>query len=1129
MRLLWFFCFLSASAFSQVIKLQTAGGASAVVSSNGTVTQMSSFGTIVSQGASQANQSGLLFGVLDFRPALQASSVVYSGLSPTQHTLSWSNGNGARRIVVARAGSPVNASVASKTFYAPNAAFGSGTEIAPGNFVVYEGTGNSVTVTGLNPSVVYHFKVFEYNGRYGTNNANIEYQTDDNTGNPSSRTTLALSPTQAATALSFNNRTKNQNTLLWTNGNGSGRLVVVREGNPVNQLPANGEVYQSNAVFGSGTDLGASNFVVFSASTNQVSVTGLKPNTVYHYQVVEFNGTGADNHFFSISAPSISQLTLTEEPVAKDETSVTQNSFAANWEEVAGAMDYFLDVATDASFTNLLTGFADKKISGTLSSVVSGLQPGTSYFYRLRAANAAGQSANSASVEVLTIPATPTITASTNITATSFTANWSASQSATEYLVDVASDQAFTQFVPNFSGRSVSTNSVMVTGLTGGTSYFIRIRAKNSSGTSPNPSSGFSQITRPVPPELLPTAQVDVGTDFFKVTWRAVVGASSYDIYVEDEQLSSIVSGYPRSVNHPQLSTNASGLKPNTFYRFYVRARNAAGDSEKSNIEPTKTKSTDPNDDDSPTISIITAETTSSIIRAQISKGRRDFKVVFAHRKITAPNFDIEPTVVLSTDNPKFSQTVNPDWYDELGMEYYIKVTDLVNREVTTPNIFVYRTLSVPNIPGFESNFTGDPSGYRMFSIPVDIKNDNDIKTVFRSVFSQFSGYNKEKWRLFHYPGGIDAEYLENEVDLFKFETGKSYWFNAVEAIKPIELAGGVLAASQAAPFKVTVKRGWNQIGNPYPFNVSWSAIKAHAPNSTLGLKSLFQFSGTGYTKSSDVLRAWGGAFIYSQIDGELQIPVTARTQSSGRSMAEQDWLQDKQGWRLELDLNYDGMTQASSIGMHPLASMGFDAFDEPVIPRFVNYLELKSVAADRTPRSLSEDVVSPQRHYTWNISLVSNIEGKKAMLSWNKPTQVTGALMLYDVEGQKLIDLKTVDQYQFTYAGERKLKIIYSFDSKFDPGVTAIGDAYPNPFIDKISIPVLVDVPNQSVTISIYDAVGKKIKTIDSVFDKPGAYTVTWDGKCNDNSEATQGMLMYQVVGSSGMNAAFKKIVKAR
>ncbi len=95
-------------------------------------------------------------------PTTQASNFGSSEIGDNQMTISWDRGNGDAVVVVAHQGSAVDGNPSNGVNYADNAAFGSGDQIGSGNFVVYDGTGTNVTVTGLNTGTTYHYSVFEY-------------------------------------------------------------------------------------------------------------------------------------------------------------------------------------------------------------------------------------------------------------------------------------------------------------------------------------------------------------------------------------------------------------------------------------------------------------------------------------------------------------------------------------------------------------------------------------------------------------------------------------------------------------------------------------------------------------------------------------------------------------------------------------------------------------------------------------------------------------------------------------------------------------------------------------------------------------------------------------------------------
>ncbi len=99
-------------------------------------------------------------------PTNQATSVTPSNTTTTSTQISWTNGNGLSRLVVALPTFSIAVPPSNYTTYTANTVFGSGSQIAVGsnNYVVYDGTGSTVTITGLSISTQYSFYVYEYNG-----------------------------------------------------------------------------------------------------------------------------------------------------------------------------------------------------------------------------------------------------------------------------------------------------------------------------------------------------------------------------------------------------------------------------------------------------------------------------------------------------------------------------------------------------------------------------------------------------------------------------------------------------------------------------------------------------------------------------------------------------------------------------------------------------------------------------------------------------------------------------------------------------------------------------------------------------------------------------------------------------
>ncbi len=112
-------------------------------------------------------------------PATQALNITFSNVSDGSMDLSWTNGSGDGRVVI------INTS---NSFTAP----GNGTNPSvntvysgSGEQVIFNGTGNSVSVSGLSASTTYWFRVYEFC------NPDRVYQTSSATNNPSSQATIA--------------------------------------------------------------------------------------------------------------------------------------------------------------------------------------------------------------------------------------------------------------------------------------------------------------------------------------------------------------------------------------------------------------------------------------------------------------------------------------------------------------------------------------------------------------------------------------------------------------------------------------------------------------------------------------------------------------------------------------------------------------------------------------------------------------------------------------------------------------------------------------------------------------------------------------------------------------------------
>lgn len=183
-----------------------------------------------------------------------------------------------------------------------------------------------------------------------------------------------------------------------------------------------------------------------------------------------------------------------DQPVAIAASDIDADAFTANWSPSATATGYQLDVATDSAFAQLVGTFTIT--SGELSSrTVTQLAPSTTYYYRVRAYNSIGTSANSGSIEVTTLKnKAPKVTSSTSTTftatiASQFTFTASGAPAPTFSATGLPSWAKLDPSTGVLSGKAPATSA--------GASFPLTVTAQN--GVSPSSSQSFTLNVAAVP------------------------------------------------------------------------------------------------------------------------------------------------------------------------------------------------------------------------------------------------------------------------------------------------------------------------------------------------------------------------------------------------------------------------------------------------------------------------------------------------------------------------------------------------------------------------------------------------------------------------------------------------------
>ena len=227
----------------------------------------------------------------------------------------------------------------------------------------------------------------------------------------------------------------------------------------------------------------------------------------------------------------------------------------------------------------------------------SGLTPSTSYSYRVRATDAAGNLSAYSNVASATTqapspppdteaPSAPGLLLATPTTTTGIDLTWGAATDnvgVTAYLVERCAGLACGGFVQI---AAVSGTTYSDSGLSPATSYSYRVRATDAAKNL-GAYSNVATVVTLAPPLTAPSnaSATAPGSAQVRVSWTASTGGVGAKAYLVERCQGVLCTAYSQIATVATASFEDSGLTANTTYRYRVRAKDAVGNqSDYSNV-----------------------------------------------------------------------------------------------------------------------------------------------------------------------------------------------------------------------------------------------------------------------------------------------------------------------------------------------------------------------------------------------------------------------------------------------------------------------------------------------------------------------------------------------------------------
>lgn len=495
-------------------------------------------------------------------------------------------------------------------------------------------------------------------------------------------------------------------------------------------------------------------------------------------------------------------------------------------------------------------------------------------------------------------------------------------------------------------------------------------------------------------------------------------------------------------------------------------------------------------------------------------------RVNFYHRGIrSAPSDDWGTPVEVSINAGLYTLALEASWLDELGVEFWFEAFDTSNNRDSTNVKYMYSKtvgseLTLPPLAAGRNQ-----ANYQMISIPFDLTQKN-----VSSIFSKLGEYDPSTWRMYHYLNGSTKEYNQGWSTI---ESGKSYWIiHDVANVGQILIdEGEAIQGNKATPYTIDLIQGWNQIGNPYRFDINWSDVLDASGNPTE--VELFRVWSSGKFRDGNILANFSGGFVFTNAPVTISIPVTS-TGTGGRvaGVTQEDNPLDNASWQVNYSLTNNDITfNLGGFGMHPEALVEKDIHDKVSMPRLPQYVDLNFSHTEYFISKFSKDVVPSTEEFTWYFTIDKKSDNQATTLTWdnNYFGHNNKQLVMVDLERNAPISMREESSYSFLMADSYRFKIIYGDQTYVDQELITkeivLNQNYPNPFTSSTIIPF--SLPNSydfyDVDLIIVNKLGQEVKHLLKTNLTAGFYEIEWNGEAQSGQKVVPGLYIYKLSVNTG------------
>ena len=462
------------------------------------------------------------------------------------------------------------------------------------------------------------------------------------------------------------------------------------------------------------------------------------------------------------------------------------------------------------------------------------------------------------------------------------------------------------------------------------------------------------------------------------------------------------------------------------------------------------------------------------------------------------------------------------------GIEYYAQISN--GREVITlpPILAQDRPLFLPvRVEEIETPVVVIPWIYQLISAPL-LLDEPSISSVLADDFGE---YDTRRWRIFRFEGDGYVEFPDIEAD---FQVGNSFWLVTNDTMPFDFEAGESVDASQ--PMEIVLQPGWNQIGNPFAFEVAWPA-QSLDPRISLPVT----FSGNTFLYDQVSLQPWEGYFVQNLTP--VPVSVMLGREAAGANKASSDFSESSTtpgtfGVRLGIQSSDDVLNETDMyLGFGDQAVEGHDRFDVVRVPPIGRYIRLSAMQDGmrykRNLKPLSEG------GHVWDLTLEGDLGNSFVTVDLDRHGAFPEGydVFVFDLDRRTAL---LVSEGGFHVSvnrdeTERNVRVVIG-TSQFaeersdrialTPVDFGLDQNFPNPFTESTTIPYRVGEADV-VRMEVFNVLGQRVRVLVNDEHEPGSHAVIWDGTNDEGVLVSSGM--YFCTLEVGTFTATQKVILIR